>query len=241
MKICVAQTRSRKGDFRKNIENHLELITRAIDLKSDIILFPELSITNYEPEMASVLVKDMDDEIFRPFQILSDKNKIIIGVGVPTKSNDGIHISTLVFQPLKEKIVYSKQMLHSDETPYFVCGNDQIILDVHSIKIGLGICYESLQPQHFLNAKDQGIDIYIASVAKSNKGIENACKYFSRIADEFDTPILMSNSVGPCDSFLSGGQSAVWNVEGERIAQLGDTMQGLLVYDTKSQKVEVEQ
>jgi len=241
MKICIVQTKSEKGNVQKNIENHLEFIERAIKLNADLIIFPELSITNYEPELATQLATDIESSIFSPFQEISNANGISIGIGMPTKAPDGLNISMLIFQPNKEKTVYSKQMLHSDELPYFVCGKNQSFLTINGVKIAIGICYETLQREHFLNVKNQGADIYIASVAKPKGGIEKAYKHFPQIANEFNTPILMSNCVGHCDNFISVGQSAVWNKKGELIEQLDDNNVGLLIYDTKTEKTEKEQ
>lgn len=241
MKICIAQTKSEKGNIQRNIKNHLEFIERAIKLKADLIVFPELSITNYEPDLAKELATDIESNIFSPFQGISNKNEITIGVGMPTQSTDGIHISMLIFQPNKEKTVYSKQMLHSDELPYFVCGKNQTFLTINGVKIAIGICYETLQREHFLNAKNQNIDIYIASVAKPKSGIEKAYNHFPKIANEFNTPILMSNCVGHCDNFMSVGQSAIWNKKGDLIEQLDAKNKGLLIYDTKTERTEKEQ
>ena len=52
MKICAAQTRPVKGNIQQNIENHKKLINLAVVNGADIIIFPELSITGYEPELA---------------------------------------------------------------------------------------------------------------------------------------------------------------------------------------------
>ncbi len=241
MKICIAQTKSEKGNIQRNIENHLEFIERAIKLNADLIMFPELSITNYEPDLAKELATDIESNIFSPFQEISNTNEITIGIGMPTKATDGINISMLIFQPNKEKTVYSKQMLHSDELPYFVCAKNQPFLTINGVKMAIGICYETLQREHFFNAKNQGADIYIASVAKPKGGIEKAYKHFPQIANEFNTPILMSNCVGHCDNFMSVGQSAVWNNKGELIEQFDDNNQGLLIYDTLTEKTEKEQ
>lgn len=241
MKICIAQTKSLKGKVQESIQNHLRLIEHTIELKANLMVFPELSITGYEPGLAKELVFMIDDSVFNPFQTMSDNNEITIGVGMPTLSIDGVNISMLIFQPNEKRIVYSKQMLHSDELPYFVCGNHQTILDIKEKKIAIGICYETLQRKHFLNARGNDADIYIASVAKTEEGIEKSYRYFSKIAKEFKTPILMSNCVGHCDGFLSVGQSAVWNKEGELIKKLDDESLGVLVFDTKSEKVELHQ
>ena len=237
MKICIAQTKSEKGKIQANIKNHLELIEQAIKSNSDLIIFPELSITNYEPKLANQLATDIENSIFKPFQDLSDKNEITIGVGMPTKAIDGINISMLIFQPNNDRTIYSKRLLHSDELPYFVSSNNQPLLKIKGMKVALGICYETLQREHFVKAKENNIDIYIASVSKPDRGTNKAYLHFPSIAKEFKTPILMSNSVGYCDDFLSNGLSSIWNRKGELIGQLDKENQGLLIYDTELETI----
>lgn len=241
MKICIAQTKSEKGKVQENIQNHLRIVENAIKSNSELIIFPELSITNYEPDLAKKLATDIENSIFNPFQELSDNNEITIGIGMPTNSTDGVNISMLIFQPNEKRVVYSKRMLHSDELPYFVCGNAQVILNIKGKKIAIGICYETLQREHFLNANKNGADIYIASVAKPKGGIEKAYKHFPKIAREFNTPILMSNCVGNCDNFIGVGQSAVWNKNGKLIEHLDSENQGILIYDTETELVKIDQ
>ena len=72
----------------------------------------------------------------------------------------------IIFQPNKERIVYSKRLLHSDELPYFVSSNIQPLLRVKGQNIALGICYETLQREHFVKAKENNANLYIASVSK---------------------------------------------------------------------------
>lgn len=233
MKICIAQTQSLRGWVQENIENHLKIIDSAVNVNTDLIVFPELSITNYEPDLAKELAIDTEDTRFNPFQELSNKNEITIGIGVPTKASDRIHISMLIFQPNKQRVVYSKEILHSDELPYFVNGVNKSLLNIKGKKIAIGICYETLQREHFIKAKNNKADIYIASVAKSDRGIDKAYIHFSKMAKEFKTPILMSNCIGHCDTFLSIESSAIWNQRGELIGQLGGINQGTIVYDTE--------
>lgn len=237
MKICIAQTKSLKGKVEKNIQNHLQVIGQAVKLHVDLIIFPELSITGYEPALAKELAGNIGQEIFKPFQKLADEHEVVIGVGMPTKAMDGIKISMLIFQPHQAGLVYSKQMLHADELPYFVSGDHQAFLNIKGKKVALGICYETLQREHFVNAAENNADIYIASVAKPDRGVEKAYLHFPAIAKEFGIPILMSNCVGYCDNFLSNGQSTVWDNEGKVLKQLDKENQGILVYDTKQDEV----
>lgn len=241
MRICIAQTKSEKGFIPKNIKIHLQFIERAVKLSANCIIFPELSITNYEPGLAKNLAFEVESEIFNPFQVLSDKHKIVIGFGVPTKSTNGINISLLIFQPNQARKTYSKQMLHTDELPYFVSGGKQGLLEVNETKIAFGICYESLQKEHLISAKDEGAEIYIASVAKPKGGIEKAYQHFPSMARELKMTILMANCVGFCDNFMSSGQSAVWNRNGVLLDQLDDHNPGFIIYDRAAEKVEKEQ
>ncbi len=241
MRIGIVQSSSKKGAISINIKNHLSLIKSALPSKPDLIVFPELSITGYEPELAEKLACTIDDERFNSFQVMADTNKLTIGIGMPTHSKDGINISMLFFQPYRERLRYSKQLLHADELPYFVSSNNQVFLTIKEKKIAFGICYETLQREHFIKAVENNADVYIASVAKPERGKEKAYVHFPSMGKEFNIPILMSNCVGYCDNFMSNGKNAVWNKDGKLVAQLDEKNQGLLIYETESEKATILQ
>jgi len=62
MKVCVAQTRPIKEDISGNIANHIKLIELAVSLGAGTLVFPELSLTGYEPRLAEALATHQDDE-----------------------------------------------------------------------------------------------------------------------------------------------------------------------------------
>lgn len=237
MKICIAQIRSIKGDILANIQKHKMMISLAATLEASAIFFSELSLTGYEPELAKDTATSQDDHRLEVFQKMSDTKKITIGLGLPTKTDLGVQISMIIFQPERTKITYSKQQLHSDELPYFVIGEKQIILTVDNIKIAPAICFESLQNDHSAYANKLCAEIYVASVAKSQRGIDKAMIHYPAIAKKYSMPVLMSNCVGYCDNFKSVGKSAVWNNQGELVEQLDDQTEGLLVFNTETEKV----
>lgn len=237
MKIAVAQTRPIKGDISANITAHKKLISLAISYKADTIFFPELSITGYEPELANEIATNHDDKKFDDLEEISNKNKITIGVGMPTKNKSGIKISMLIFQPGTPRQTYSKQQLHADELPYFVNGEKQIILTVGNKKIAPAICYESLQTGHSEIAHQLGAEIYVACVAKSQNGIDKALVHYPAVAKKFSMPVLMSNCVGYCDNFQSVGKTSVWTKQGNLVGQLDDKLEGILIFDTETEEV----
>ncbi len=237
MKISIAQTKPIKGDISSNIVAHKKLINLAISYQADMIFFPELSITGYEPELAKELATNQEDERFNDFQQISNRKNIIIGIGMPTKSIEGILISMIIFQPNQARQTYSKQQLHADEIPFFVNGDKQTILTFDETKIAIGVCYESLQTDHAIKVNELGATIYIASVAKSKNGINKAQIHYPIIAKRFSMPVLMTNCVGYCDNFESIGNSSVWNNKGELVSQLNDTDEGMLIFDTKTEVI----
>ena len=237
MKICIAQTEPIKGNISANIEAHKKFIELALALNADAIFFPELSLTGYEPELAKKLATNQNDHRLNIFQETSDKNKIIIGLGLPTATDSKIRISMIIFEPNNPRQTYSKQQLHSDEFPYFENGVGQIIIKSNGKKIAPAICYESLQPTHIENAIKPGADVYLASVAKPANGIEKAYDYYPRVAKQYSIPVLMANCVGYCDNFLSVGKSAVWTKEGELVGQLDDKSEGILIFDTEKEEI----
>jgi predicted amidohydrolase len=145
----------------------------------------------------------------------------------------------LIFQPGQERQVYSKQYLHADEEPFFVGGTAPIFLEDDGLKdrIALAICYELSVPAHSASAHRQGAEIYLVSVAKTKGGMEKAAVTLSDIAHRYSMLVLVANCIGHCDDFECGGGSAVWNKEGELLAQLGEKEEGLILLDSETGEV----
>ncbi|AHM62782.1 amidohydrolase [Flammeovirgaceae bacterium 311] len=237
MKICIAQIRPFKGNIAANIKAHLGFIELAVFLQADAIFFPELSLTCYEPALAMALAIEQEIPQLHIFQRISNSSQVTIGLGLPTKTITGVQISMLIFQPGQPRQTYSKQQLHTDEYPYFEPGSEQLILQLGNKKIAPAICYESLQLAHAENAVKLGAQIYLASVAKSASGVAKALQHYPQIAAKYAMPVLMANSIGYCDNFLSVGNSAIWSKDGVLLAQLEQGIEGILVFDTETEEV----
>jgi predicted amidohydrolase len=224
------------GDIKRNIEKHKRLIDLAIAKGADIIIFPELSLTGYEPKLAKTLATTPDDIRFNDFQKVSDANSIVIGVGMPTKGNAGICISMILFQPHQSKLVYSKKYIHPDEEEFFISGENLSCLKIKETNVALAICYELSIPEHSASAFESGAQVYIASVAKSVNGVEKASKSLSEIARRYSMTVLMANCIGPSDDFEGAGKTSIWNDKGLLTGELNDIDEGILVMDTETEK-----
>lgn len=234
MRICLAQTRPIKGDILANVASHKKLIDLALIQRAEIVVFPELSITGYEPALAEELATSLDDRRFDDFQQIADAQQITIGIGAPLRSNAGVWISMVLFQPHMARQTYSKKHLHADEEEFFLSGKSSPGL--RGDKIALAICYELSVPEHVENAFARGAEIYLASVAKTVSGVEKATERLAHIAEKYCMTVLMSNCVGPCDGTECGGKSSIWTNKGRLVGQLNDRDEGIVLVDTETQE-----
>lgn len=232
MRICVAQTRPVTGDIERNIVNHKRLIDLATSAGADTIIFPELSLTGYEPELARELAITLDDDRLDDFQRIADARRITIGVGVPLRDEASVRIGMVLFQPYEARQAYTKQYLHPDEEAFFVGGR----CAVGSIGggVALAICYELSVPAHAEEAARSGARVYIASVAKTAGGVDAATERLSEIARRYEQTALMANCVGRSGGMECGGRSSIWNSEGLLVGRLSDADEGVLIFDTKT-------
>lgn len=232
MRICVAQLRPIAGDIEGNVRKHHALLELALANDARMVCFPELSLSGYEPKLAKRLATNPDDPRLDTFQALADTRSLYIAVGIPSVADGDVKISMLVFQPDRSRVTYSKQQLHADELPYFVRGDGQIVISAAGESVAPAICYESLQDSHAQRAAELGAGIYLASVAKSGRGVGEAFSHYPAVARRHAMTVLMANCVGPCDDFIAVGHSAVWSSDGELLSELDGEHEGIALFDT---------
>ena len=208
----------------------------AADNGAELVVFPELSLTGYEPKRAAELALNLDDACFDDLQCFCNNKKVSIGVGVPLKTASLPLVSTLLFRPAQNPLVCSKMYLHPDEKPYFMPATDSPSLIIDEPRIALAICFELSVPQHAQRAIDAGASVYIASVAKTASGLGNASQRLSEMAAESSMLVLMANCLGQLDGEECIGTSSVWGRNGVPMAQLDNEHEGVIIVDSESEE-----
>jgi len=232
MRICAAQLRPVRGDLAVNAARHLELIEMAVAHRADLVFFPELSLTGYEPGLAATLAGSANDRHLDPFELLSEAHDLFIGVGMPIAAGSGVQVGMVWFSPGSPRRTYAKQWLHDDELPHFTAGDRQLLLESAGRRLVPAICYESLRMDHADDAAALAADTYLASVAKPAGNLARAMEHYPAVARRHAMYVIMANCVGPSDDFVSVGQSAAWNDHGALLAQMDAGSEGLVVLDT---------
>lgn len=233
MTVGLAQVRSEAGRVARNVEHHLGVL-RSLPASVDLVVFPELSLTNYAPEAARAAL-DPDDARLRPLQAFADAAGTTVAVGAPTRAAGLPHISLLVVRPGRPRTALPKQHLHPDEAPAFAAGRPAPpVLDVAGARLGVAICYEVAVRSHTEAVAAEAPDAYLASVAKTARGVAEAEAALADIARRLGAPALLVNSVGTCEGERAGGGSFALDARGRPLARLGADEEGVLLVDLAS-------
>ncbi|MEM0982212.1 MAG: carbon-nitrogen hydrolase family protein [Cyanobacteria bacterium P01_H01_bin.58] len=234
MKIGLAQIESITGDIDGNISHHLTVLDPLSADDVDLVMFPELSLSNYEPAIAQSTAINLADQRLTAFQEFADQRGIAIGIGAPVRTREKPLISTLMFMPHRTCTVIDKVYLHEDELPYFSAKSKPATVLELAKKIGIAICYEISVDAHIESASAQNMAIYLASVAKTAAGILAAKERLSVKAKEFKMPILIVNSLGICEGKAAGGGSAIIETDGTVVTTLKEQEEAILIYDLEN-------
>lgn len=235
MILAAAQTKPERGDINKNLQDHYRLIELASVKGTQLIVFPELSITGYERENADQLAFSPSDSRLDHLRKLAVENQISIIAGAPIKIDADLFIGQFVISPDDSVSIYTKQFLHPGEEVYYKSSFDyNPIIEIENERISFAICADIDNPLHPENACKNKATTYIASIFFSPNGIPQAHESLRNYAMKHNMNVLMSNFGGDSWGSPSGGRSAFWNKKGELIAQLDDSGSGLLIVKQKN-------
>lgn len=240
MIVAAAQIHSTPGNIPANIDLHLAAIRLAAHNGAGMVVFPELSLTGYEPSLAEQLAFELPYDCLQIFRDVSERVGIAIGIGIPTKTNGKPRISQVFFRQNFEEVLYSKQHLHEDELPFFDAGDQQACLKTEDETVVPAICYEALVPAHAAYAAELGATVYLVCVAKSERSATLAHTRLSEAARRHKFGVVFCNAVGRSDNFISAGSSAAWNRKGEKLACAGANEQCVLLVDLASDEATIE-
>lgn len=236
MKVCLAQISSVPGDVARNVARHLAVLERLPRGAANLVAFPELSLSNYSPDLAGAVALAPDDPRLAPFQRFADAAGTAVAVGAPLRTAGKPHIALLVFAPGQQAPhVVGKRYLHADEEPFFApYAAEPGVLDFGG-RVGVAICYELSVAAHTAAVMAQGPALYLASVAKTAQGVAAALETLAATAARHGVPVLMVNCVGTCEGRPAGGGSAAFDAAGRLLARLSPTGEALLCFDTPVQ------
>lgn len=219
-KIAAAQVASVRGDIVGNIAAHTAAIEAAAAHGVSVLIFPELSLTGYEPDLAAELATTATDERLVALPTLARRHRIDVVVGAPLRNGTAKpNLGAILFAADGTTHTYAKMHLGTGERAFFTAGGEPLVFTASGHAIGLAICADSSQPSHPRAYADAGSAIYAAGVFLNAEWFATDVPRLAGYASEFRMLVVMANHADSVGTFRSVGRSAVWVPGGALLAQ----------------------
>ncbi len=133
--------------FERNLTNTLKAVSKAVELKADIIVFPEMNLTGYANGTTTNAIS-LEPEWISKLTEQASLHDIAILSGLVEQSQDNkIYATQLVFRPNLPPARYRKIHVSPFEAPHFCAGNSVRVFEFKGVKFGIQLCYDAHFPE----------------------------------------------------------------------------------------------
>lgn len=157
--VSLVQQRFTVGAIRENTQRVIEIAQAA---HTDLVVFPEMTLTGYPPEDL-VVRPDLIDAVEQGLQqICQAQLATTLIVGHPWFDQGELYNAASVIQNGVVTGRYFKQALPNygvfDELRYFTPGSESLLIEIHGQKLAILICEDVWQGYPVADAKAAGAD-----------------------------------------------------------------------------------
>jgi predicted amidohydrolase len=228
MKITLAQMQPDVGDLTANVNNICTLLTEASRNHSELVLFPELSLSGYvtnQQTLEETAISDNDDSIMKIKQACN-KDNIDAVISFPELAEENFYITSLYIDHNGEVLAkYRKTHLFADEQKLFTKGEDYPVFNTQFGKLGMMICYDLEFPEVARLLKLQGAEMILISTANMQPYEHHQDVYLMSRALENEVPVAIANQVGINEPHHFFGHSAVVDHNGQFLLKFDNVAQ----------------
>ena len=227
LKISLVQSNPTVGGTELNAESVFVKAIEADTNGSDLIVFPEMFLSGYQPlDLVNKLsfLDSISQQVKRIAQSTKDLSVRIL-IGGPWLLDGKVYNAYISIYRGYIKIVSKKTHLPNydvfDEKRFFVSGDELEVLDLGTLKIGFPICEDVWHPDIIARLKKMGAELIIipngspyetSKLAERQAIIKSRCK-------ESNLPIIYLNLVGGQDDLVFDGGSFVYDNKGTIVCQ----------------------
>ncbi len=230
--LAVAQTIPVRGDVSTNGEQHTRLAANAARRGAELIVFPELSLTGYELDLADELAFSEGDARLSPLAEAASRLGVTMVVGAPVRMETGLHIGAFVLTPDGAAGLYTKHHLGDGEGEVFQAGDRNPLVEVGGTTAAVAICADANQASHAAAAAARGAGMYLVSAFVVPDEIDGKAARLEAYAEGHSMAVVFANFGGPSGGLPSAGGSTVWSDTGRVVARLEGPGAGLVVART---------
>lgn len=248
MKTAIAQINPTIGDFSGNSSKIGEFADRAIKMKCDLVVFPEMAILGYPPRDLLERPDFVDANIDSLERLVSEIIGIGVVLGFVDKIDGLLYNAAVLFEDGEIVRKVYKQLLPNydvfDEKRYFRSGGIFSSFEYKGERIGLTICEDIWNDKDFFQPSmysanpvkqlaDSGACTLInISASPYHTGKEELRSgILGNIARTYQMNIIYANQVGGNDSLLFDGMSMAFDKCGSLLARACDFAEDIVTVD----------
>jgi predicted amidohydrolase len=223
-----------------NLEQHARLIEAAAREGVDVLVFPELSLTGYELDLARQLAFTESDPRLAPLVDLAARHGINLIVGAPIRVDSHLYLGAFILAPDRSIDFYTKHHLGAfspadsadgivppPERSVFEPGERNPPVTFGGNMAAVAVCADTAHVSHADYAARRGANTYLASMfvipSDLGKDMANLRGYASR----HSMAVAFANYGGPSGGLPAAGRSAIWSQTGELLTQLDEAGTGV--------------
>nr|WP_296015549.1 carbon-nitrogen hydrolase family protein [uncultured Acidovorax sp.] len=214
LRVAAAQSPSAPGDVERNVQTHLAFVRAAVYERVQVLVFPELSLTGYEPHLLAAHVLHPDHPALAPLRQAARDHGMVLVVGgpaAPVVEGTAPAIGAWVLGPDGSVALYRKRHLHDSEAQFASAGTEDAQVQLLAGEpTGMAVCADITHPEHAQAAHDAGAALYAAGALISQKGYGPESAMLQGYARNHDMAVLLANYSGETGGYVSAGKSAFW-------------------------------
>lgn len=240
MRVTIGQINTTNGDYEGNVSRILKAIDQAKKEKSDLIVFPEITIQGYtshdwflDPDVVRSALEPLNQII-----PATEGLTAIVGTVRPNEHPTGRKLfnSAAIIRNQKLLGFADKSLLPEydvfDDPRYFEPGREHRLFDIDGTRVGVAICEDFWNDKTFWRQRlyqndpaQELIELHpglLVSINASpfNKGkMAVRCEMVSHRARSANLPIIFVNLVGGNDGVIFDGASIISDASGKIIMQ----------------------
>ncbi len=251
MRIALAQMKN-EGTMQRNLDKSVELIREAAENKADLILFPEVQLTEFFPQYEGKDVAEyrlnINSREVKQFQKASREYSIISVPNIYMEENGKVYDASLFIGAdgeIKEiqKMVHVAQAERFYEQDYYTPSNDGFkVVDTIYGRIGIVVCFDRHYPESIRTEALMGADCILIPTVNTKAEPSEMFEWELRVqAFQNSVAIAMCNRVG-CEGQMDfSGESIVVDANGDVIAKAEDQEQILYADIDLSDSLKIRQ
>jgi len=226
LKFTVAQINPTVGDIDGNLRL-IESVWNAHTENTDLIVFPELSVTGYMPEdllLNSGFISKAQDAISALVKKSATMPSAIL-LGCPCPDKTSLYNAAYLIDNGKIISITHKVELPNygvfDEKRYFISGTRPEPIDFRDHKLGVMICEDMWFPNvaDYLSAKSADVFVVLNGSPYEPHKQSIRIQHARARVEQSGIPLLYVNQVGGQDDLIYDGASFALNSSGDLILQ----------------------